>query len=167
MRVLTEPTAAALTLNEDDIEQNTLRLSSVEEPWRSTVLRYGRNYTPLTEIAGSINDSDPALAVRLHGEWLDASADHADASDYPLSTKRTIDTALVTESDAAAEAARRQALHSPRREIYTLTAFLPPLGIEPGAAIEIDSGDLAGRVGRVISTSASPTVGRTELEVWY
>lgn len=172
---LTMPEQVDLTLAADDLEQGSIQLDRLESPWRSLTLRYDRNYAPMNDIAGSIQDNQPALVERLSEEWravtrsLDdvTTEDDLDLNDFPLAQPKTLSTVLTQKAEAEQELIRRLRLHAKRREVWSMTAFLPPFELSPGVAVRVRHPALAERIGRVISVSASPTSGRTSLEIWY
>lgn len=157
------PIAAEITLVGDDIEQKQIRLASTEPPWKGLTLRWGRNHSPLTTIAGAIEDGSPGEASRLRTEWRESRATQA-VDDYPLAQRQELNSVIQTEADAATERDRLLTLRAQRRETWSIQAFLPPVRV--GMAIAVDHPRLAGRVGRIASVSRSPTRGTTNLEIW-
>src|SRR5699024_5932453 len=161
--LLTVPSAADFRLGPDDIAQHQVRLVETQSPWKELTLRWRRNYHPLTTVAGSVEDNNPEEAARLRGEWRERrGAQNVD--DYPLAEHVERNSALQTSAGATAERDRLLALRSVRREVWAIEAFTPP--VEVGMAIEVEHPLLAGRVGRIISVSRTPTHETTELEVW-
>lgn len=158
-----EPSAADFRLGPDDIAQHQVRLVETHSPWKELTLRWGRNYQPLTTVAGSVEDNSPEEAARLREEWRERRGTQ-DVDDYPLAEHVERNSALQTSAGATAERDRLLALRSVRREVWAIEAFTPP--VEVGMAIEVEHPLLAGRVGRIISVSRSPTHDTTELEVW-
>lgn len=165
---LTLPISADLTLYADDIERDKIALIRTEEPWPSLTINYAQNYSPLSEVAGSINDSDSELAERLRQQWRVENQDQSQPlENYPLAFKQSIDTALVMPSDVATECERRLALRSVRREVWELEVFMVWTGDIVGKAVAIEHPRLQGRLGRIISARMSPTQDKTILEVWF
>ncbi|RUR43379.1 hypothetical protein [Vreelandella populi] len=158
------PTAAEITLDGDDIEYDQIRLASTEAPWRGLTLRWGRNYSPLTTIAGAIEEDNPGEASRLRKEWRESRKTQA-VDDYPLAQHEELNSVIQDEADAATERARLLTLRAQRRETWSIKAFLAPVRVS--MAITVDHPRLAGRVGRIASVSRSPTRGTTNLEIWF
>lgn len=152
-----------VTLVSDEIVYDQVRLSETQEPWRGLTLRWGRNHSTLSTIAGVIEDNQPSEAARLRQEWRESAAPQA-VPDYPLAERATRDSAIQSSVDAATERDRLLALRSTRREVWSIEAFLPPVSV--GQAIAVEHPRLMGRVGRIIGVSRSPTRGATNLEVW-
>ncbi len=156
-------TSADVTLFDDDIEYGQIELSETQPPWASLALRWGRNYAPLSSVAGVIEDNDAAQAARLKREWSESTAEQA-LPGYPLAEDATRDSCIAAAADAATERDRLLAIRSARRDVYSIDAFMPEL--EVGQSIAVEHPRLAGKFGRIISVSRSPTRGITSLEVW-
>lgn len=157
------PGSPDLTLVSDEIVYDQVRLVETQPPWRGLTLRWGRNHNPLSTIAGTIEDNQPAEAARLRREWRESRASQS-VPNYPLADREERDSVIQTSTDAATERNRLLALRSTRREVWSLEAFLPPVRV--GMSIAVDHPRLAGSVGRIISVSRSPTRGATTVEVW-
>ena len=123
VRRLTEPVAPDRVLYADDIEFGGIRLVSTQEPLAQLTLQYGRNHSPMSEVAGSIHDADPALAQRLRSEWQVASGANP-LSGFPLAPDQELSTVLVDPADVQAELAHRLALRAGRRDVYELSVFM-------------------------------------------
>ncbi|NWO11727.1 hypothetical protein HLV40_15150 [Chromohalobacter salexigens] len=163
MRQHQVPAAADVTLFEDDIEDGQISLSETQSPWASLNLRWGRNYAPLRTVAGVIEDNDATEAARLKREWSE-SEDSQSIPDYPLAEDVTRDSCISNATDAATERDRLLALRSVRRDVYSIDAFLTV--VDAGQSISVETPRMAGKLGRIISVSRSPTRGTTALEVW-
>ncbi|MAD43589.1 MAG: hypothetical protein CMH98_01170 [Oceanospirillaceae bacterium] len=150
----------------DDIELDGIELTQTDEPLKSLAVNYARNYSPLSEVAGSINDADPVLADRLRKEWEVVKSEQSLAA-YPLAIDQTIETNLVNKVDAEAERDRRLQIRGQRRDTWSLTAFITSTKAIVGASVEVHHPYVAGRIGRIISTRMSPISDRIEMEVWY
>jgi len=163
VRQSVEPTTADVTLFDDGIEYDQIGLSETQAPWKSLTLRWGRNYSPLRTVAGVIEDNDATEAARLKRKWSESNASQA-MSDYPLAEEVTRDSCIANATDAATERDRLLALRNVRRNVFSIDAFLPV--VEVGQSISVEHPRMAGKVGRIISVSRSPTRGITSLEVW-
>jgi len=157
---------AAVHIYADDIELDGIELTQTDEPFKSLAVSYARNYSPMTEVAGSINDTDPSLAKRLRKEWEVAKSEQSLPA-YPLAIDQTIETNLVNQADAETERNRRLQIRSQRRDTWSITAFITSTKATVGASIDIHHPYLSGRIGRIISTRMSPISDRIEMEVWY
>lgn len=158
------PDTADITLVSDDIEFGTARLTSTQQPWASLNLKWGRNYAPLNTVAGVVVDNQPAEAERLQRDWSESKATQS-LPDFPLATAEQRESCISNATDAVTERDRLLAIRSERRDVYSLDAFTP--AVDVGQAISVEVSRLAGRIGRAISVSKSPTRGITELEVWF
>ncbi|WP_404462891.1 hypothetical protein LG331_09025 [Vreelandella aquamarina] len=156
-------TAPEITLVSDEIKRDGIRLAETQPPWRGLTLRFRRNYSPLSTVAGSIDETQPSEAARLRNEWRESRATQ-DVSAYPLAVRAERNSVIQNASHAATERDRLLALRSVRREVWALETYLPPARV--GMAIAVDHPRLTGRMGRVISNSLSPTRGVNNLEVW-
>lgn len=155
-----EAVSAELTLVSDDIAYDQIRLAETQAPWRGLTLRFRRNYSPLSTVAGAVSDTQ---AARLRTEWRESRATQ-DVSDYPLAERSERNSVIQSATDAATERDRLLNLRSVRREVWAIEAFLAPARV--GMPLAVDHPRLAGRVGRVTSESRSPTRGVNNLEVW-
>jgi hypothetical protein len=89
--------------------------------WKSTV-RYAKNYTVQTDAAPGVAD---ARRLFLSREWREESDDDASVQTAHLLATELIEESLLAEAaDAAAEATRRLALRSPRRDRFQLLVEL-------------------------------------------
>ncbi len=96
---------------------------------------FGRRWLPLSdaEIAGSIVTGRDALGQ----EWQSASyTDSTVAAQSLLARTERVDTCLMSQSDAAAEAQRRVGLHGPRRQAFELRVPFTP-GLDAGATVSV------------------------------
>jgi len=150
----------------DDIELDGIELTQTDEPFKSLTVNFARNYSPMSEVAGSINDADPALAKRLRKEWEVVTSEQG-VPGYPLAIEETIETHLVIADDAIEERNRRLGIRNQRRDTWSITAFLTTTKAIVGASVEVHHPYLSGRIGRIISTRMSPVSDRIEMEVWY
>lgn len=163
---LSLPDQVDFQLFADDIVQDKIALIRTEEPWKQLKLNFARNYTPMSEVAGSIHDTSPILAERLRNEWQ-AETQQLSLPDYPLAPEKILDTAIVNRNDALTEITRRMTIRNIRREVWEVEVFMVWRGDIVGSSVQIHHPRLAGRTGRIISARMSPTQDKTVLEVWY
>lgn len=164
--VFSLPTTPTVFISADDIEFDRIRLIRTEEPIREIRLNYAKNNNPMTEVAGSIADSDSELAERLRTEFHTETVTNL-VPDYPLSQTNEIETALQNKVDAQAEAARRALIRAVRHEVWELDVFIRPELELIGKSVEVLHAKLAGRIGVIVSHSLSPVREIATLEVWF
>lgn len=158
------PIAADVSITVDDIVRNEIGMTATEQPWQSLTLKWGRNYSPLSSVAGVVEDNDAAKAARLKREWLESKGEQ-DVSDHPLAEDATRESCIANSADAAMERDRLLDLRTVRADIWEIEAFMPP--VEVGQAIEILHPRIEGLVGRITLVSRSPTRATSTLEVWF
>lgn len=154
---------ADITLTSDDIADDGIALVETQAPWSELTLRFARNYQPLSQVAGVVEDTDPIEAEKLKREWRESEASQA-LTGYPLAETAERDSPIQGSVDAATERDRLLALRSVRRDVWEIEAFL--VVAEVGQTIAIDHPRLDGEIGRIISVSRSPTRGTMTLEIW-
>jgi len=157
------PTVADVTLFDDDIEYDQIGLSETQSPWKSLTLNWRRNHSPLSQVAGVIEDENATEAARLKRDWSESKAEQS-LTDYPLAEDAIRESCIASATDAAIERDRLMAIRAVRRDVYSIDAFMPV--VEVGQSIAVEHPRLAGRLGRIISVSRSPTRGITSIEVW-
>lgn len=158
------PTVADMTMTVDDIGRDQIAMVATEQPWASLTLKWGRNYAPLRQVAGVIEDDTPNEAARLKREWSESKATQ-DADDHPLAEDATRDSCISNAADAATERDRLMALRTVRGDTWEIEGFMPP--VEVGQAIEILHPRIEGLLGRITSVSRSPTRNATTFRVWF
>lgn len=120
---LTAPTGTPVaTIVEDDMYKNGMQRRTPKDqglPVWKVKLKYGVNYTKqTTDLAGSVGTVRRAY-LSLEERTAEAS-DPAIKDLWLLSEPLEVETVLINEADAQAEAARLLALHKVRREIYDI-----------------------------------------------
>lgn len=118
------PTAAAVaTFTADDLLKQLERLPTTDEgrgiPIYRQLVRWGRFYvTQVADVASSVTD---ARKGQLANEWREAVATDASIQErHLLSPEVAEDSLFTTEAAALAEAQRRLALRTPRRDRFEL-----------------------------------------------
>lgn len=122
IKQLIAPTGSpVLTITASDLLKPLARIPTRDATkglpsWR-TIVRYGRNYTVQeTGVAGGVSD---ARKVFLASEWLEAKAEDAAVQTiHSLAPQTVEETLLLSASDAATEASRRQTLRGVQRHRY-------------------------------------------------
>lgn len=161
-----EALTADLGLVSDEIVYDKIRLTETQPPWRALTLRYRRNYSTLSTVAGDVEQNNPGEAARLRNEWRESRASQS-VSYYPLAEqaeRAERNSVIQNEADANTERDRLLALRGVRRDVWSIEALTPP--VQAGMAIAVDHPRLTGRIGRVTNVSRSPTRGTTNLELW-
>jgi hypothetical protein len=136
--------------------------------WRS-VLRWGRVWSPQTDLAGSVTDAHRNTVSR---EWREVLAEDAAVRiQYLLAPQLTDDSLLTTEADALAEVQRRQGIRGWLHDVFTLTVPLDDetAALDLGSVVRITHaryGLSLGRLFRVMSIEPDATRGRLGLTVW-
>ena len=128
-----------------------------------------RNWTPQVKssIASSITASSLPI---LEDEWTYSTATDATVvADYKQTTSpEPVETLLVSESDLAAESARRLALWKTPRTVFRFSAYAELLDLELGDTITLTHPRLglsSGAVALVVGLDADYVAGRVSVEV--
>lgn len=137
---LEDPTGqtAIIAFTANDMKKPLERIATADEgrglpTWRQRV-RYAKNYTPQTDLAGGVTD---VRRAELAQEWKEESAETASVKTaYLLAREETSETLLTTASDASAEATRRLALRDSRRDRFEFSVALN------GTTNRLDLGDI-------------------------
>lgn len=158
------PLVPDVTITVDDIERDQIALTATEQPWASLTLCWGRNHSPLRQVAGVVEDDSPSGAARLKREWSESKATQP-ADDHPLAEDATRDSCIANATDAATERDRLMALRTVRSDTWEIQGFMPP--VDAGMTIEVLHPRVTGLIGRVTAVSRSPTRNETTLEVWF
>lgn len=164
---LAMPTTSTTTISQSDYEVNSLTIRDRTTVVSGVKLGYCKNWT----IQESLDTGIPAEHKVLFGqEWLTVSAQNPTvAAMYRLYAEiPQVDTLLLRNIDAQAEADRRLALWSVPHTVYGFSGFAQLLTIELGQAVTLKGdrwGLQAGKIGIVISVERDWINGRCEVEV--
>jgi hypothetical protein len=109
---------------------------ATEEPTFKFTVRYRRNWASLTvEQVAAVADADKTW---FSTQWRDAiSTDLSVLTAYPLSKEVTIESLFDEEADAQDEADRQIDLFGVRRDYFSVTLEVQPLGIDNGDTVTI------------------------------
>jgi hypothetical protein len=141
-------------------------------PCSRTVVRYSKNYAPLTgtDVAFGVSDADRATFAK---PWLDTgtSVDSNITTAHPLAVQRLDETLLADETDASDEATRRQALFGADHFWFDVPVYLTDVtaAIDLGDIVELAStryGMGAGTRGVVLGVKPDAAANRVTLSVW-
>lgn len=158
---------APLAIGPADWEAGSLTLKERPEVIAGVKLGYCRNWT----VQSTLETGIPPAHAELYGqEWLTVSArSSAVAARYRLhGDAQQVDTLLLREADAQAEANRRLALWSAPRSVFSLRGYAHLLGLELGQAVTLTAprwGLNAGQLGQVVGLSRDWLAGRIDVEV--
>ena len=158
---------APVAIGPADWEAGSLTLKQRPEVIAGVKLGYCRNWT----VQSTLETGIPPAHAQLYGqEWLTVSArSSAVAARYRLhGDAQQVDTLLLREADAQAEANRRLALWSAPRSVFSLRGYAHLLGLELGQAVTLTAprwGLNAGQLGQVVGLSRDWLAGRIDVEV--
>ena len=175
VRQLTAPTGTAvLTLTQTEI-LSIDRAASRDESrgipcWRVN-MGWGRNYvTQTTDLAGGTTAARRAIIAQ---EFRRVTAETASIkTTHPLAVELTRDTVMQLSGNAASEGARLLGLYGVRRDMFEVSAILPPadmalIDINSVVAVDIDRYSMnGGRSFRVIGLMPDLRRGRIDLTLW-
>ena len=148
---LDPPSGAAVASYDfdDNLGGNPERIESGDEskgiPAWKVIVRYDQiaEVQRSGDLFGIVTENDPVRVQYLSQEWRQASVENAAVlTMWPNAPTITVDTCLVTQAAAQAEAARLFALYSARRDIWKMTV---PMADDPqddpgiGEVIELTS----------------------------
>lgn len=146
--------AASFTLDFDgdgsaEVRVDAPSMTDWQPPRRSTMVGWGRNYTPLTtdQIAGSVSQAQ--AAILSSGGRVAPSENAWVASGYPSAKVVMIDGAYEAEADAQIEADRQRRLFGQVREVIELPVVMDPFAQVVGRVVAIAN---ANRIGLGSST---------------
>lgn len=166
----TEPAATAdLVLGAEDVVLGGLRLIGTEDPYKSIIFNYKRNFSPVTRdsIAGSVITGDPDFAEELTKEWRQVVVENA-SSEYPLAEVLEINSYLTDSANASTECNRVAGLYDTRWERWQVECFASFARAKVGNTVEITNprhGFDTGRKGLIVAVGLALTRNRVVLEV--
>jgi hypothetical protein len=174
IKQLTAPSGTpAIRLTANDLLKAPERISTLDQgrglPSYRTTVRYAKNWTVQTDLAGGV---DEARRARLAKEWLEVSSADTDVQDAHLLAPETIeDSLLYAVSGASAEAARRQTLRGIRGDRFTLQVPLndETESLDLGDVIELSHprfGLENGKLFRVLSVDPDANQRSITLGIW-
>jgi hypothetical protein len=137
---LEDPTGqtAIASFTADDMKKPLERVPTADAgrglpTWRS-VIRYAKNYTPQSDLAGGVT---VVRRSELAQSWKEESAESASVKTaYLLAREQVDETLLTTATDASTEATRRLALRDSRRDRFQFAVQLN------GTTNRLDLGDI-------------------------
>lgn len=147
-------TGTAYTIDLNDVEEDSVFISSKPEVEAATKLGYAKNWTVQTgTIAGGVPSNNISL---FEEEWLYTTVvNSTTASDYKLSGETKEEpTMLLNKTQAESETTRRNNLWNQARYVYSMKAYAHMLPLELGDAITLKDNRFglgAGKTGICIS----------------
>lgn len=165
------PTTSSHHLSSDDVERNTLQLSSVQAPYSQISVRYAKNYSPLQVNALA---SASVIGIDLHTKLQDEWKTHTVSptlTGYPLADKQQFDTQLADQTGATQRANTIKNIRQSQRYVWQLTAFASALLLKPGDSVFLKHDDWpefsAGKWVLVLANHRDLTGETCDLEIWY
>lgn len=167
LKIELPPVGDPVAITPDSYEMGGLRLLRRSTVVAGVRLGYCRNWTPQQDLETGVPQSSRDLFAQ---EWLTVTAtDPAAASEYRISTEvEQVNTLLLTEDDAQAEADRRLALWKSPRFVFGVRCYAEMLTLNLGDAVTLYGdrfGLTAGKTGMVIGIRSDWVAGRVDLEV--
>lgn len=167
VRLALPGTGTPVVIGPQDYEARSLQVKERTTVIAGVKLGYCKNWTVQTNLDTGIPPEHKDLFAQ---EWLTVTAsDPAVASAYKLYAEpEQVDTLLLRESDAQAEADRRLSLWKVQRTVYQVKGFAQCLLLELGQAVTLQGdrfGLQAGKTGTVIGLQLDWMAGRATVEV--
>lgn len=167
VRLALPGTGSPVVIGPQDYEARSLQVKERTTVIAGVKLGYCKNWTVQTNLDTGIPPEHKDLYAQ---EWLTVTAsDPAVASTYKLYAEpEQVDTLLLTEADAQAEADRRLSLWKVQRTVYQVKGFAQCLLLELGQAVTLQGdrfGLQAGKTGTVIGLQLDWMAGRATVEV--
>ena len=150
------------------------------KPARKITLRWGYNnyvmrrdelYRPTSGGEAPVSDTEAAYRAFVTEEWRQVTVESAAvAAISPDAPELTFDTLLVAEADAVAEANRKLAIYSARRDLFSVPVMTAEIGATDITSVKTMQmprfGLDEGRPFRVIGETANYEDGQTTLVLW-
>ena len=167
VRIALPGTGTAVDIRPEDYEARSLQIKERTEVIAGVKLGYCRAWTVQNNLETGIPPEHKDLYAQ---EWLTVTArDPAVASAYRLHAEpEQVETLLLTETDAQAEADRRLDLWKVQRTVYQVKGFASCLLLELGQAVTLYGdrfGLESGKAGTVIALQLDWMAGRATVEV--
>jgi hypothetical protein len=157
---------AALSLDADDVEENSVQLVRRILPAKSVRLGYARFWNTSTSGAVTLTE---AQRERLQTPHLVAKATNTLTGHLLAIDEDLQPTALLDATATATEATRQAALYNTLRYVYRLAGFTAAQQVKLGDVVALNLGRFGlnnGTLARVVGLRESLTGGRIELEVF-
>jgi hypothetical protein len=167
VRLALPGTGSPVVIGPQDYEARSLQVKERTTVLAGVKLGYCKNWTVQTSLDTGIPPEHKDLYAQ---EWLTVTAsDPAVASTYKLYAEpEQVNTLLLREADAQAEANRRLSLWKVLRTVYQIKGFAQCLLLELGQAVTLRGdrfGLQAGKTGTVIGLQLDWMAGRATVEV--
>jgi hypothetical protein len=158
--------AAVLTLDADDVEENSVELVRRILPSKSVRLGYARFWDTSSNGASGLTE---AQRERLQQPYLVAKATNTITGHLLAVDEDLQPTCLVSGTAAATEASRQATLYGQLRYVYRLVGFTAAQQVKLGDVLALSLGRFglsSSTLVRVVGLRESLTGGRIELEVF-
>lgn len=167
LRVDLPASGTPAVIRPSDYEAGSLEVVGHSRVIAGVRLGYCRNWTPNQNIAEGIPSEHRDLYAQ---EWLTVTArDNTVAAEYRISTEtEQINTLLLIDTDAQAEADRRLSLWKFPRMVVKVTGFAQLLELELGQGVTL-YGDRfgldAGKTGQIVGLTPDWVAGRCDVDI--
>lgn len=161
---LETPAVPTLYIAPDDIKQDGMKLSSIEQPVLKMTLGYRRNWAiqDQASLASSLNVQQTKT---FNDDYQTVERKNA-ISNHPLAEERRVNTVIANQADCADECQRRAVLRSTRRRIWSLECFLSASQVLPGQTINVTYPDYGFANGKdVVVIGINRNINNRELEL--
>lgn len=164
---LEAPATPTLYITHDDIKQDGMKLSGIEQPVSKITLGYRRNWAVQDQasLASSLNAQQ---AKTFNDDYQTVERENT-ILNHPLAEERRVNTVMASQADCDAECQRRAVLRSMRRRIWSLECFLSASQVRMGQTINVtypDYGFVSGKDVVVIGINRSINNRELELILW-
>lgn len=167
----TDPGGTTTTITDNDIIERSLEISQRSVVRAATILNYCKNWTTQEDLLTLI-PTDHKKLFKEESFAPETAPDSTVAANYKISLKPDpVDTLLVSQTDAAAEALRRNNYFKVPRTIYKFTGTSKLLSLTLGQQVTLVHNRFnlynggSGRVGQVISLNSDWAKSTVEVEV--
>lgn len=170
--ILGEPGSPDVSIAADEIATPGPRMVRAGRPvWRTRV-EWGRNWRPQTadDLSEELSIADRAFYSQA--QRFATASDGTVRSKHRLAEDRTVEAFFVNQDDAAAEAARQQALFGTLRRVFSVPVTRPPFELALGETVALDvAGDAGSRLDlprsfALIGLVENAADGTVDLELW-
>lgn len=156
---------SAVTADNNQLNSRSIVLTL--PPSKEVSIGYGRNYTPMSALAGKVHEQQPELAERLTGETLTVTlSSPMIANTYAKAAMVNAPTLLVDKADANGEASRRLAIGSIPRVIYQTQQMAAGFSLGLGQEVKMTTPGLNGNTAIVTRKDYDMLNDTITLELW-
>lgn len=136
-------------------------------PLYELTLGYGRNWSPLSNIAAAIYENTPEMAKRLADEELTVPVTAlAVRNTWTDAETLTVSTLIVNKADAETEANRRMSIAAIPRFVYETQQLAAPFQWQLGDGAVLETPAVNGSDAVITRLSENPLTGVVRVEFW-